>query len=44
MKALCLSVQFKAYCGGGEEGRLPSKARRKGPTITYTGIFIINTK
>jgi hypothetical protein len=22
MKGLCLSVQFKAYCGVGEEGRL----------------------
>jgi hypothetical protein len=24
MKGLCLSVQFKAYCGVGEEGRLLS--------------------
>jgi hypothetical protein len=24
MKGLCLSVQFKAFCGVGEEGKLPS--------------------
>jgi hypothetical protein len=24
MKGLCLSVQFKAYCGVGKEGRLDS--------------------
>jgi hypothetical protein len=40
MKGLCLSVQFKAYCGVGEEGRLLSQVRRRGSTILYMGIKI----
>jgi hypothetical protein len=40
MKGLCLSVQFKAYCGVGEEGRLLSYGRRTGITIANKGIII----
>jgi hypothetical protein len=40
MKGLCLSVQFKAYGGVGEEGRLLFWVIRSGSTITNTGIVI----
>jgi hypothetical protein len=40
MKGVCLSVQFKAYCRVGEEGRLPSKRRRSGSTIPNPGTII----
>jgi hypothetical protein len=40
MKGLCLSVQFKAYCRVGEEGRLLSKGIRNGSTIVNIGIIL----
>jgi hypothetical protein len=44
MKGLCLSVQFKAYYGVGEEGGQSSLERSRGSTIAQMGIRGIYTK
>jgi hypothetical protein len=44
MKGLCLSVQFKAYCGVGEEGGRNSQERRLGSSIINTGIIFAYPK